>query len=130
MSWSARSSMPINSTARRRMLEARTANSPAMFDFLKRNQLVKRGLASGKTRRRRVPNEMAERLEYAAYAKWVIFAAFLTGLALLIFNGEQPEPTKNFVVALLFFGAAVLQLWINQPVTFVRSSRLLLVFGI
>ena len=101
-----------------------------MFDFLKRNQLVKRGLASGKTRRRRVPNEMTHRLEYAAYVKWVIFAGFLTGLALLIFNGEQPEPTKNFVVALLFFGAAVLQLWINQPLTFVRSSRLLLVFGI
>lgn len=101
-----------------------------MFDFLKRNRLVKRGLASGKTRRRRVSNEFLDRLEYEPYAKGVIFAAFLAGLALLIFNGEQSEPTKTFVVAMLFFAAAVTQLWINQPTTFLRSSRLLLVFGV
>jgi putative nucleotidyltransferase with HDIG domain len=101
-----------------------------MFDFLKRNQLVKRGLASGKTRRRRVPNELTHAVEYAVWAKVVIFAAFLLGLALLIFSGDHSEPTKAFVVGLLFFAAAVTQLWINQPTTFVRSSRLLLVFGV
>ena len=101
-----------------------------MFEFLKRNKLVKRGLASGKTRRRHLPNELAQRLEYAPYVKVLVFAAFAAGLALLIFSGDQPEPTKNFVVALLFFAAAVIQLWINQPRTFVRSSRITLVFGI
>ena len=101
-----------------------------MFDFLKRNRLVKRGLASGKMRRRHMPNELIQRLEYAAYVKVLIFAAFVTGLAALVFSGEEPEPTKNFVVALLFFAAAVIQLWINQPRTFVRGSRLLLVFGV
>ena len=101
-----------------------------MFDFLKRSRLVRRGLASGKKRRRRVSNEVMERLEYAVYAKAVIFAGFIAGLALLLFNTEQPEPTKNFFVALLFFGAAVVQLWINQPATFRRSSRVLLVFGV
>ncbi|HMJ05022.1 MAG TPA: HDIG domain-containing protein [Chthoniobacterales bacterium] len=101
-----------------------------MFDFLKRNRLVKRGLASGKKRRRRVSNELLDRLEYALYMKGVIFAGFLAGLALLVFNGEQAEPTKNFVVALLFFAAAVVQLWINQPTTFLRSSRVLLVFSV
>ena len=60
----------------------------------------------------------------------VIFAAFIAGLALLIFSGQQPEPTKNFVIALLFFATALAQLWINQPKTFLRNSRLLLVFGI
>ena len=101
-----------------------------MFDFLKRNQLVKRGLASGKTRRRSAPNELLQKLEYAQYVKGIIFAGFAAGLALLIFNGKQPEPTKTFLVATLFFAAAVTQLWINQPKTFVRSSRLLLVFGV
>jgi len=101
-----------------------------MFEFLKRNELVKRGLASGKTRRRRTPNDLLESLEYAPVAKWVIFSLFVAGLALLIFNGKQPEPTKNFVVALLFFAAAAAQLWINQPKTFARSSRLLLVFSV
>ena len=101
-----------------------------MFDFLKRNRLVKRGLASGKTRRRRSSNELIDRLEYASYAKGIIFAVFLAGLALLIFSGDQPEPTKKFVVALLFFAASLVQLWINQPATFLRGSRLLLVFGV
>ncbi|MGI9086838.1 MAG: HD family phosphohydrolase [Chthoniobacterales bacterium] len=101
-----------------------------MFDFLKRNQLVKRGLASGKTRRRRGSNELLEALEFSPYVKGAICAGFVAGVALLIFSGQQPEPTKNFVVGLLFFGAAVIQLWINQPKTFMHSSRLLLVLGI
>jgi len=101
-----------------------------MFDFLKRNTLVKRGLASGKTRRRYAPNEFAQRLEFSPYVKGLVLAGFAAGLALLLFTGHSPEPTKNFVVALLFLGAAVTQLWINQPNTFDRSSRLLLVFGI
>jgi putative nucleotidyltransferase with HDIG domain len=100
-----------------------------MFDFLKRSRLVRRGLASRKTRRRRPTNEFLRSLEYATYVKWLIFAAFVAGIAFLIFSGQQPEPTKNFVIALLFFATALTQLWINQPLTFLRSSRLLLVFG-
>ena len=101
-----------------------------MFDFIKRSQLMRRGLASRKTRRRRSSNELLRSLEYTPSIKWFIFAAFVAGLAFLIFSGQQPEPTKNFVIALLFFATAVTQLWINQPTTFLRSSRLLLVFGV
>src|SRR3954470_18490882 len=101
-----------------------------MFDFLKRSQLIRRGLASRKMRRRRSKNELLHTLEYAAATKYFIFAAFVGGLAALIFSGQQPEPTKNFVIALLFFATALTQLWINQPTTFLRSSRLLLVFGV
>ena len=100
-----------------------------MLDFLKRSRLVKRGLASPKTRRRRAPNELLRKLEYAPYTKYLIFIGFVVGLAFLIFSGQQPEPTKNFVIALLFLVTAITQLWINQPKTFSRSSRLLLVFG-
>ena len=101
-----------------------------MLDFLKRNELIKRGLASSKKRRRRGSSELMHKLEYAFYAKVLVFAGFAAGLALLVFNGRQAEPTKTFVVALLFFAAAVIQLWVNQPKTFVRTSRLLLVFGV
>src|SRR2546423_15609331 len=101
-----------------------------MLDFLKRSQLIRRGLASRKTRRRRTKNELLHSLEYAALTKYFIFAAFVAGLAALIFSGQEPEPTKNFVIALLFFATALTQLWINQPTTFLRSSRLLLVFGV
>src|SRR3954454_12963979 len=101
-----------------------------MLDFLKRSRLVKRGLASSKQRRRRTRNEFLRGLEHSIWMRALIFAAFIGGLAALIFSGQQPEPTKNFVIALLFFATALTQLWINQPTTFLRSSRLLLVFGV
>src|SRR3954468_15629314 len=101
-----------------------------MLGIIKRARLIKRGLASRKTRRRRTKNELLHGLEYATLTKYFIFAAFVAGLAALIFSGQQPEPTKNFVIALLFFATALTQLWLNQPTTFLRSSRLLLVFGV
>ena len=61
-----------------------------MFDFLKRSQLIRRGLVSKKTRRRLSSNEFLLSLEYAHHFKWVIFAAFVAGLAFLIFSGQQP----------------------------------------
>ncbi len=101
-----------------------------MIDFFKRNELVRRGLASGKLRRRRARYEVLRGLEYSWGMKGVLFAAFIAGLALLIFSGNQPEPTKNFVIALLFFLIALMMLWINQPRTFSQNSRILLVFGV
>ena len=101
-----------------------------MFDFLKRGRLIRRGLASRKTRRHRARNELLQSLEYAPYVKLFIFVGFIAGLAFLIFSGQQPEPTKNFVIALLFLATAMAQLWINQPRTFSQNSRVLLVFGI
>ncbi|MBA3962900.1 MAG: HDIG domain-containing protein [Chthoniobacterales bacterium] len=101
-----------------------------MLDFLRHTQLVKKGLASGKKRRRRPSNEILRNLEHAPWMKVLIFAALVAGLASLIFTGQQPEPTKNFVIALLFFATAVVQLWINQPKTFLHNSRVFLVFGV
>src|SRR5713226_1927433 len=100
-----------------------------MFDFLRHNRLVRRGLASRKMRRRRARNELLRGLECASSVKVLIFAGFTAGLAFLIFSGQQPEPTKNFVIALLFLAIAMTQLWINQPSTFSQNSRVLLVFG-
>jgi len=100
-----------------------------MFDFLRRRRLLRRGLASKKTRRRRTRNELLRGLESASYVKVFILAAFIAGLAFLIFSGQQPEPTKNFVIALLFVATAIVQLWINRPGTFSQNSRVFLVFG-
>jgi putative nucleotidyltransferase with HDIG domain len=100
-----------------------------LFDFLKRGQLVRRGLASKKTRRRRTRNELLSTLEYSAVVKVLFLGGFIAGLAFLVFSGQQPEPTKNFVIALLFLATALIQLWINQPKTFSRTSRIVLVFG-
>src|SRR6266550_1911757 len=101
-----------------------------MFDFLKRNQLIRRGFASKKVRRRRTRNELLRSLEYSPYVKALIFLIFAGVLALLVFSGQQPEPTKNFVIALLLLVTAIIQLWINQPKTYIQNSRILLVFGV
>ncbi len=100
-----------------------------MFDFLRRRRLEKRGLASKKQRRRRTRNELLRSLEAARSVKVIILAAFVGGLAFLIFSGQQPEPTKSFVIALLFFATAVAALWINHPATFTQNSRVFLVFA-
>jgi putative nucleotidyltransferase with HDIG domain len=101
-----------------------------MFDFFKRRQLLRRGLASKKVRRRRTHNEFLQMLERSMWVKMSIFALFIGGLAFLVFSGQQPEPTKNFVIALLVLAMAITQLWINQPKTMAQTSRILLVFGI
>jgi cyclic-di-AMP phosphodiesterase PgpH len=101
-----------------------------MFDFLKRGRLIRRGLASRKMRRRRARSELRRNLEHSPYTKVAIFAVFVGGLAFLVFSGQQPEPTKNFVIALLVLATAITQLWINQPKSFSRSSRILLIFGV
>src|SRR5438094_4115749 len=101
-----------------------------MFDLSKRGRLIRRGLASRKTRRRRARSELLRKLEYAPYAKVAIFAIFAGGLAFLVVSGQQAEPTKNFVIALLVLATAITQLWINQPKSFAQNSRILLVFGV
>src|SRR5262249_48648070 len=101
-----------------------------MFDFLKRGRLVKRGLASRKKRRRRPHSELVRNLESSSYVKIFIFALFGGGLAFLVFSGPQPEPTKNYLIALLVLATAVTQLWINQPKSFEQNSRILLVFSV
>src|SRR5947209_17928962 len=101
-----------------------------MFRSLRRARLIKRGLASRKTRRRRTRSELLRNLEASPYAKVSIFAIFAGGLAFLVFSGQQPEPTKNFVTALLVLATAIMQLWINQPKSFAQNSRILLVLGV
>src|SRR6266403_1065841 len=127
MRWFVPSSPLTSSTAHPR--HPRVNEKPAMFDFLRRRRLLRRGLASKKTRRRRTRNELLRSLESASYVKVFILAAFIAGLAFLIFSGQQPEPTKNFVIALLFVATAIVQLWINRPGTFSQNSRVFLVFG-
>ena len=101
-----------------------------MFDFLKRGRLIKRGLASRKRRRRRSRNELMRNVECSSYVKVIIFALFAGGLAFLVFSGQQAEPTKNYIIALLVLATAITQLWINQPKSFEQNSRILLVFSI
>src|SRR6266404_7224120 len=98
-SWSVPSSPLTNSIARRLPRRANERSTSTMFDFLKRRRLLRRGLASKKQRRRRTRNELVHSLERALFVKIVILAAFIAGLAFLIFNSRQPEPAKSFIIA-------------------------------
>jgi membrane-associated HD superfamily phosphohydrolase len=70
------------------------------------------------------------KLESNPWMKTGIFGVFVLVLALLIFSGEHPDPAKYFLIGLLVFLTAVAQLWINHPDTFLKNSRVGLVFGV
>ncbi len=101
-----------------------------MFRFFERHRLVKKGLASQKTRRRRSSNEVLEEMETGLGVKLLIFIAFVIGLGFLIYNGKHPQQTETFFTSLLIFLTALAQLWINHPETYARNSRVALVFGV
>ena len=96
---------------------------------LKKNQLVKKGYACGKTRRKPTQNQFLRSLENSGQVKTLIFLVFLVGLASLIFYGARPQQAKQFLFALLVFFTALAQLWINHPQTFAKNSRVVLMLG-
>ncbi len=104
-----------------------------MWNFLQRRRLVGKGMACSKTRRTLSESGLTAALETAWPARALILAAFAAGLAALIFSGPVnpgDEPAKKFLLCLLIFGTAILQLWINHPATYFSNSRLTLVFGV
>ncbi len=100
-----------------------------MWDFLRRRRLVEKGMACGKKRRTVQENEFAEALQSGWAARSILLAAFVCGLAALIFTGQQDEPAKKFLLCLLIFVTAITQLWINHPQTLAVNSRLCLLLG-
>lgn len=101
-----------------------------MLKFLHRQQLIKKGLACGKSRRKVDQSPWREALACGWLARMVLFAAFVIGLAFLIFTGDQDEPLKKYLICLLVFAISVAQLWVNYPQSFYRNSSLALIYAI
>lgn len=101
-----------------------------MLDFLKKRRLVGKGLDCGKRRRTVEENEFAEALQSGWLVRSILLGVFVVGLAILIFTGQQDEPAKKFLLCLLIFVTAIVQLWINHPQTLAVNSRLCLLLGI
>ena len=101
-----------------------------MFGLFDRHRLVKRGLASPKTRRRMPERELLKALQTAVALKAFIFFGFIVGLAVLIFYSSTQQPAEKFLIALLIFVTAIAQLWVNHPQTFAKNSHLLLILGV
>jgi putative nucleotidyltransferase with HDIG domain len=111
-----------------------------MFKFLHRQQLVKKGLASARSRRVVEESPLREAIATGWLPRLVIFAAFALGLGLLVFAGApaaapldlvaQDAPKTKFLVCLLVFAISIAQLWVNHPQAFYRNSSLALIYGI
>lgn len=101
-----------------------------MWNFIKKRRLVGKGLDCGKRRRTIGQNELAESLQSGWFARFLLLGVFVAGLAILIFTGQQEEPAKKFLLCLLIFVTAVVQLWINHPKTLAFNSRLCLLLGV
>jgi len=101
-----------------------------MFASRKRQKLVKQGYSCGKTRRKASGTDFWRSLEESANFRLILCAGFVAVLALLLITGSQAEPAKRFFVGFLVFCTALAQLWINHPETFLRNSRLGLVFSV
>ena len=101
-----------------------------MWNFLKKRRLVDRGLDCGKRRRTIGQNEFAESLQSGWLVRSLLLGACVAGLASLIFTSQQEEPAKKFLLCLLIFVTAVVQLWINHPQTLAINSRLCLLLGV
>ena len=101
-----------------------------MFGFFERYRLIKKGLASTKTRRRRTAGDFRQALETSLWAKIGIFVAFITGLGGIVFYDSSGQSAEKFLIGLLIFFTALAQLWVNHPNTFAKNSRVLLLFGV
>ncbi|MFM8459060.1 MAG: HDIG domain-containing metalloprotein, partial [Chthoniobacterales bacterium] len=103
-------------------------------------QLVKKGLASGRSRLTVEESPLREALATGWLPRIVIFVAFALGLALLVFSGTpsaspldlvaQDAPKTKLLVCLLVFAISIAQLWVNHPQAFYRNSSLALIYGI
>jgi putative nucleotidyltransferase with HDIG domain len=101
-----------------------------MLGFFKRWRLVGKGMDCGKRRRKIEESNLLETLETGWLLRSILLAAFVIGLAALIFTGVQDEPAKKFLLCLLIFVTAVAQLWINHPQTMAKNSRLCVLLGV
>src|SRR5438094_758203 len=91
-----------------------------MLGFFERQRLIKKGLASPKTRRRRPGSEFLQTLETGTTAKVAIFAAFIAGLGMLIFYGTVQQPAEFLVMSLI---SGFIAVFVTLQVR--RRSRLL-----
>ncbi len=101
-----------------------------MLGFFERKRLIRKGLASSKTRRRRTESELYQTFEYGGGAKAAIFFGFILGLWALIYSDVSQQPTERALIGLLIFVTALAQLWIAHRNRWARNSHLLLMFAI
>ena len=107
-----------------------------MWDYLKRQQLQRKGLSCGKKRREQSQSEWLETARSSPYVRFLFLTLFMAGMGALIRylpadSGFQYLQSQSALGAPLLLGvlvAASMHLYIETPYTWNRNSRVLLVF--
>lgn len=99
-----------------------------MFGVFERRRLIKKGLASPKTRRRVDESDVTQSLSTGSFCRTLICIGFVSGLTAISQYGTGALPGEKFLITLLIFLVALAQLFITLPDLFRQNSRLLLLF--
>ncbi|MDP0489751.1 MAG: HDIG domain-containing protein [Verrucomicrobiota bacterium JB023] len=103
------------------------------FDRIKRERLARRGLSSGKKRRRQDQGGLAETIEGSLWVRVVLYAlcGVVAGLLVTQSPGASFEGRilPGFVVTTVILLAAILIFHFNHPVSSHRTSKVFLTFG-
>ena len=101
-----------------------------MLSFFTRQQLIRRGLASTKWRRRINRSEWFESLRYGRTARIALLV--IMGLLLIqtVSGGAASSgAAERWLVEVLVYILAAALLWMNHPRLWADNSRLLLILG-
>ena len=109
-------------------------NAVGFLDAIKRWQLARQGLSSGRKRRVYSENPAIQSLEESWAVKAVLYAGFAVGGAILILNTTSPledvDPFKRAAFGLVISLAALVVFFASAGFCFCkRSSRTILVLG-
>ena len=105
-----------------------------MWDYLKRQQLQRKGLSCGKKRREQANSEWLEVVRSSPYVRGLFISLFLAGLGALVrylppdsgFQFLQAGLATPLVLAVLI--ASMVHLKLAEPDTWCHNSRVLLVY--
>ncbi len=106
-----------------------------MWDYLKRQQLQRKGLSCGKKRREQTQSEWMETMRSSPFVRFFFLCLFLAGLGMLVRylpprSGFQQlqEQGMGTSLMLLLLVASTVHLAIAHPLTWRRNSHVLLVY--
>jgi len=108
-----------------------------MFEFLsKPSQLERRGLSSGKRRRKVKEGTLVDALEEGQLAKFAIFVIFTLAVTLFVQLSRAPEAIfannilRSALVVNVIIVSLVIQFYVNHENSFARNGRIVLMLGV
>lgn len=107
-----------------------------MFDFFSRLQLERRGLSSGKRRRKVAENDLVTALQSGRWMKAGIFFAFACLVTFFVyFRGDDAalfagDFLRTALIVTVIVATLAIQFYLNHAASFARNSRVVLILGV